>query len=155
MTVNIDDLRKTVAFAEESFVVDAQSYLHEMMQAKGKTRADLAAAMGVSRARVSQLFSSECKNFTVRLLARAFFALGERVEITCEHSRMLLHSTSATECDFNYRSDCTWEFGAVNDNGIEVVEDGDVEVAFSTGGREMGRLVASMSKALGRERVMA
>jgi len=69
-------------FAEEALVVNAQGLLQELLDEKGFSRADLARAMGVSRARVTQLFSDECKNFTVRFLARAFFALGEEAVIT-------------------------------------------------------------------------
>lgn len=75
---------KEAIFAEEAFVVDVQILLHKVMQEKGVSRADLARAMNVSRARITQIFSDDCKNFTVRLLARAMFALGEAPELTCE-----------------------------------------------------------------------
>lgn len=69
-------------FAEEALVVDAQGLLQELLIEKGLTRADLARAMGVSRARVSQLFSDECTNFTLRLWARALFAIGEEAVVS-------------------------------------------------------------------------
>jgi transcriptional regulator with XRE-family HTH domain len=71
-------------FAEEAFVVDAQILLNQIMKEKGYSKADLARAMNVSRARITQIFSDECKNFTVRLLARAMHAMGEVPELTCE-----------------------------------------------------------------------
>lgn len=71
-------------FAEEAFVVDVQILLHKIMEEKGFSRADLARAMNVSRARITQIFSDDCKNFTVRLLARAMHAVGEVPELTCE-----------------------------------------------------------------------
>jgi transcriptional regulator with XRE-family HTH domain len=71
-------------FAEEAFVVDVQILLNQIMKEKGYSRADLARAMNVSRARITQIFSDECKNFTVRLLARAMHAMGEAPELTCE-----------------------------------------------------------------------
>lgn len=74
-----------LTFAEEALVVDVQLFLHNLMLEKGFNRADLAKAMGVSRARVTQIFSDDCKNFTVRLFARAAGALGERVELDCDH----------------------------------------------------------------------
>lgn len=74
---------------EESFVVDVQSYLQELMDLRGLTRSQLAAAMGVSRARVTQIFSDECTNLTVRLLARAAHALGEEPEVTSASVRSL------------------------------------------------------------------
>jgi transcriptional regulator with XRE-family HTH domain len=77
-------IEREAIFAEEAFVVDAQILLNQIMKEKGFSRADLARSMNVSRARITQIFSDECKNFTVRLLARAMFALGEAPEITCE-----------------------------------------------------------------------
>jgi transcriptional regulator with XRE-family HTH domain len=71
-------------FAEEAFVVDVQILLNHIMKEKGYSRADLARAMNVSRARITQIFSDDCKNFTVRLLARAMHAMGETPELTCE-----------------------------------------------------------------------
>lgn len=73
--------------AEENFVADAQLLLHELMLAKGVTRAELAHRLSVSRPRISQLFSSDCKNFTVRLLARALHALGEEAQLSCAWTR--------------------------------------------------------------------
>jgi len=78
---------KSAIFAEEAFVVDVQSFLHHLMEEKGLSRADLAKAMGVSRARVSQIFSDECSNFTVRLLAKAAHAMGETLSLDCEFMR--------------------------------------------------------------------
>lgn len=74
---NKDALEQKRVFAEEAAVVDAQTLLHSVMERKGISRADLARSMNVSRARVTQIFSDECTNFTVRLLARALYALGE------------------------------------------------------------------------------
>lgn len=75
-------MQRNAVFAEESAVVEVQSLLHQLMEDKGWSRADLARAMDVSRARVTQIFSDECKNLTVRLLARAMTALGEEFAIS-------------------------------------------------------------------------
>lgn len=75
---------RDAVFAEEAFVVDVQIILNQIMKEKGFSRADLARAMNVSRARITQIFSDECKNLTVRLLARAMHAMGETPELTCE-----------------------------------------------------------------------
>lgn len=83
MAEKIANEREAV-FAEEAFVVEVQGVLHQIMLKKGISRAHLARAMNVSRARVTQIFSDECKNFTVRLLARAMHAMGEVPELTCE-----------------------------------------------------------------------
>lgn len=69
-------------YAEEALVVNAQGLLQELLEEKGMTRADLARAMNVSRSRVTQLFSDDCKNFTIRLWARALFALGEEAVVS-------------------------------------------------------------------------
>lgn len=79
---------KLAVFAEEGLVVDAQIFLHNLMEEKGITRAELARKMGVSRPRVTQMLSDECSNLTIRLLARAVHVLGERIELDCEHFRL-------------------------------------------------------------------
>jgi transcriptional regulator with XRE-family HTH domain len=76
------EMERTAIFAEEAAVVEVQSLLHQLMEDKGWSRADLARAMNVSRARVTQIFSDECKNLTVRLMARAMTALGEEFTIS-------------------------------------------------------------------------
>ncbi len=81
--------RKSLVFTEEALVVDVQAFLYRLMLEKGVSRSQLAEAMGVSKGRVSQIFSDECKNLTVRLLARAAYALGEEVSITTESCREL------------------------------------------------------------------
>jgi predicted XRE-type DNA-binding protein len=82
-------------FAEEAFVVDVQILLNQIMKEKGFSRADLARAMNVSRARITQIFSDDCKNFTVRLLARAMHAMGEVPEVTCEFHMDQMRSSVA------------------------------------------------------------
>jgi transcriptional regulator with XRE-family HTH domain len=68
-------------FAEEEFRVDVQQTIHSLMLQKKLTQKGLAKALGVSEARVSQIFSESC-NVTVRMLARIFFALGERCKLS-------------------------------------------------------------------------
>lgn len=88
-----------IIFAEEALVVNAQGLLQELLEEKSMTRADLARAMGVSRARVTQLFSDECKNFTIRLWARALFALGEEAIVSYAGSEDCLNSYLEGRCD--------------------------------------------------------
>lgn len=78
---------RTLSSVEEGFVVDVQSFLQELMDARQMSRADLARAMGVSRGRITQIFSDECKNLTIRLLARAVHALGDEPEIDSSTTR--------------------------------------------------------------------
>lgn len=89
MTIEPQESTRSAVFAEEAFVVDVQSFLHRLMIEKGFNQKQLADAMGVSKARVSQLFSDECKNFTIRLLARACHALGEEPNVSSRTSALL------------------------------------------------------------------
>lgn len=68
---------QTAEFGEEHFVAETQARLAEMLDEKGVSRAELARKLGVSRARVTQIFSDDATNFTLRLLARSFLALDE------------------------------------------------------------------------------
>ena len=89
---NMETKSMTQSFAEEAFVVDVQSFLHQLMTEKSFSRSQLADALGVTRARISQIFSDDCKNLTVRLLARVVHALGEQPEITSALCRRLEES---------------------------------------------------------------
>lgn len=87
MKDNLGGLLASSTFAEEALVVDVQALLHQIMEKAGLSRADLARRMKVSRARVTQMFSDDCPNMTLRFVARAFHSLGETVEITCESQK--------------------------------------------------------------------
>lgn len=76
-----------LAAVEEGFIVDVQGLLQELMDERGMSRAGLARAMGVSRARVTQLFSDKCTNMTVRVFAQAVHALGDVPAIDAERLR--------------------------------------------------------------------
>lgn len=78
MNDKLRSLRDSVEYAEEKLVARAQSLLQQLLNEKGMTKTDLAKKMGVSKARVSQIFSDE-QNFTFRLMATAFHALGEEL----------------------------------------------------------------------------
>lgn len=127
----IDNDRSTV-FAEEAFVVDVQAFLYQLMEEKNISRADLAKAMGVSRARVTQIFSDECKNFTVRLLARAMHALGEKPRLACDWSELQAQIAAeherrqAIENSKNVRK--IWWDSARLDDPIAACNDDDVRI---------------------------
>lgn len=70
-------------FAIDRFIANVQVVMNTLMVERGMSRADLAAKLGVSEARVSQMFKDEPKNFTAKTIARVFFALGEDPEIHC------------------------------------------------------------------------
>lgn len=100
--IMVEDPKRSeqIIYAEEALVINAQGLLHQLMEEKGISRADLARAMGVSRARVTQIFSDECKNFTIRLWARALFALGEEAVVTYARSEDCLNHYLGFEADF-------------------------------------------------------
>ncbi|ASY58481.1 hypothetical protein SS05631_c35670 [Sinorhizobium sp. CCBAU 05631] len=75
--------------------MDFQFALIDAMRERGMTKAELAEALGVTRARVSQLFSSEA-NPTIKLAARALHAVGLKNEY-CPVRTAEAHSGSA--CD--------------------------------------------------------
>lgn len=68
--------------AEETLVAEAQMLLHMMMKEKGVSQAQLARMLGVSRAHVSQLFSLEPKNLSLKKVARIASILGSSVTLT-------------------------------------------------------------------------
>lgn len=113
----------SVTGAEEAFVVDVQSFLHQLMIDRGFSRSQLADAMGVSRARISQLFSDECRNFTIRLLARAVHALGERVELRTAKSGQDEFDCESFASDISlgpieFKSARSWDMGVANDDDV-------------------------------------
>lgn len=115
---------ETASYAEEAFVVDVQSFLHHLMVEKGFNRSQLAEAMGVSRARVTQIFSDECKNFTVRLLARAVYALGEKPEIVCAKFKGFEVDCRHEELQeliapIEVKSLQRWDMGVANDDDVD------------------------------------
>lgn len=67
--------------AEENLVIDLQFLLQEVLSNKGMSRSELAKKLGISKARLSQIFSSEA-NPTVKSCARLFHALGEELAVT-------------------------------------------------------------------------
>lgn len=89
-----NELFASEEFAEEYFVASIQTKLNEMLEEKGLNRSDLADRLGVTKARVSQIFSDDCKNFTVRLLARAFIALGEKPALLTEQEMLSMKAPS-------------------------------------------------------------
>jgi len=115
------DSHEACTFAEEALVVDVQIFLHNLMEEKGMSRANLAKAMGVSRARVTQMLSDECQNLTVRLLARAAHALGEAVELDCEHFRLKRQAKEAASASGSANVYQIWsQIGDVDD--VDVVQ---------------------------------
>jgi transcriptional regulator with XRE-family HTH domain len=95
MTDIFKNLFQSAEFREEFFVAQSQARLSEMLEDKGISRAELARKLDVSRARVTQIFSDDAKNLTLRLLARSFFALDEEPVIITksEYERLKKRAT--------------------------------------------------------------
>ena len=68
-----DDAEREIV-AVERFRVDLQYRIQVLMNRRKVTQKQLAAKLGVSEARISQIFSSKC-NVTIRFIARVFHAL--------------------------------------------------------------------------------
>jgi DNA-binding phage protein len=66
--------------AEENFLIDVQFLLQSVLTEKGMSRAALARKVGISKARLSQIFAAEA-NPTVKNCARLFHALGEDLTV--------------------------------------------------------------------------
>lgn len=64
--------------AEENLLIDLQFLIQELLNEKGISRSDLAKRTGISKARLSQILSSEA-NPTVKTFARLAHALGARI----------------------------------------------------------------------------
>ena len=84
--------------AEEGFVADLQGFLQELLNLKAMSRADLARALGVTPARVSQIFSDDC-NITVRQFAKTVHALGEQPTVECDATRATRATRQSTRRD--------------------------------------------------------
>jgi transcriptional regulator with XRE-family HTH domain len=69
-------------FAVEAFIVDVQVAIQKALLAKGISQAELARRLGLSQARVSQIFSGSGANLTLKTLARISYALGEPIVST-------------------------------------------------------------------------
>lgn len=79
--------RKVVEFdpgqveAEENFLIDVQFLIQDLMHKHGISQSELASRSGLSKARISQLMSSEA-NPTLKSIVGVFAALGEKPVIS-------------------------------------------------------------------------
>lgn len=95
-------MRDTIAqdemtFAEEALIADVQVVIHNLMLDRNVSRADLARALNVSDARVSQMFSDTAPNLTLRTIARIFHVLGEECRFTSDRWDEILRTSSEPE----------------------------------------------------------
>lgn len=94
MSEIFSDVFSSVEFREEYIVSETQARLGQLLEEKGISRAELARRLGVSRARVTQIFSDEAQNFTLRLLVRSYLALGEEPVVISRAEYETLSSNS-------------------------------------------------------------
>jgi transcriptional regulator with XRE-family HTH domain len=78
MAHNQNGIRRRIE-AEENAVLDVQFAILDLLRENGVTKEQLAKRLGVSKARVSQLFGAGA-NPTVKQLARIFDALDRKLE---------------------------------------------------------------------------
>ena len=70
-------------YEEERLILWATEAIAELMEKQGRTRADVAKALGTSRPNVTQLLSGS-RNMTLRTLAALAHACGMRAEVKLE-----------------------------------------------------------------------
>jgi transcriptional regulator with XRE-family HTH domain len=99
MTDIFKNILSSEEFREEFFVAEVQARLSKMLEDKGISRAELARRLDVSRARVSQIFSDEAQNFTLRLLVRSFLAVGEEPVVVPRSEYEALRKQSHTRLE--------------------------------------------------------
>ena len=69
---------------EERFLLMVQTQIQRLLNEKHVRYRDMSKRLGVSEARVSQMFGDEASNLTLRTVARIFWHLGEVPLIMCE-----------------------------------------------------------------------
>lgn len=77
-------IREDVLF-EEAFLLQVQCCIQGLLNDKRLKYRDLSKRLGVSEARVSQMFAEDASNLTIRTIARIFYQLGERPVLITEH----------------------------------------------------------------------
>lgn len=68
---------REAAMAEERFLATVQMEMQRLLNERGLRHAHLSRRLGVSEARVSQMFGDDATNLTLRTLAKVFHNLGE------------------------------------------------------------------------------
>jgi transcriptional regulator with XRE-family HTH domain len=70
--------------AEERAIATVQAMAIRLLEEKKLKRTDLAGLLGVSEARISQIFSGDPSNLSIKKAAQLFFAMGEELEFSCK-----------------------------------------------------------------------
>jgi transcriptional regulator with XRE-family HTH domain len=77
----VGDAEYDAVYAQEAAMVDASELIARALDASGKSLAELARSLGVSRSEITARLKGE-RNITVRTLAETLHALGARLELT-------------------------------------------------------------------------
>ena len=85
-------------YEEERLILWATEAIAETIEEQGRTRADVAKALGTSRPNVTQLLNGS-RNMTLRTLAALAHACGMRADITLEPLPRLAHKPEVTALD--------------------------------------------------------
>lgn len=88
-----------VEAAEAEFILAVQCEIQKLLNQKGLRARDLSRRLNVTEARISQMFSDQAKNLTLRTIAKIFFHLGETAYITTheEYDRSIAAATGQTD----------------------------------------------------------
>jgi len=81
-----DAVEREADLAEERFLLATQVEIQRLLNEKGLRYKDLAHRLSVSEARVSQLFSDDASNLTIRTIAKIFYKLGETPRLMTERA---------------------------------------------------------------------
>jgi predicted XRE-type DNA-binding protein len=76
--------------AEAAFILEAQMEIQKLLSVNGMRSRELAARLGVTEARVSQMLGDAAKNLTLKTIVRIFHQFGEKPHLTtksefCRH----------------------------------------------------------------------
>lgn len=124
-TSQADPLFEELGLAEERFLLMVQTGIQKLLNGKDLRYRDLAQRLGVSEARVSQMFGDDAANLTIRTVARIYHHLGEQPAILTQRE----YSTLTGELEATPLGSA-WRVIASDINGIfathaEVVEGDD------------------------------
>lgn len=85
------------AFALESLVFSVQIALQKAMSKRGVTSKDLAERLGMTPARVSQIFAEKGPNLTLKTIAKVQAALGEEFEFISKNEGKAIQSKTSAQ----------------------------------------------------------
>ena len=80
MTADIRDLEISSIEYEVDLIMDIQFMILDLMREQSISKSELASRLGVSKARLSNIFSAEA-NLTLRTVARVMHALGSELKV--------------------------------------------------------------------------